>query len=134
MNGEHQLVLTFPSAVTFATAAVTSGAGTVGSTSGSGATALTVNLTGVTNAQTITLTLANVSDGTLTNNVAIQMGVLLGDVTPNGMVNASDVGSAKAGSGQATTAANFRADVTANGVINSSDVGTVKAASGTSLP
>ena len=58
------------------------------------------------------------------------MGVLLGDTTANGTVNSSDIGQAKANSGQTTTSANFRTDVTANGVINSSDIGTVKANSG----
>ncbi len=133
-GNDHKIVLTFPGVVTFDGATLTSGAGSIVGTSGSGTTTVTVDLTGISNAQTIAVTLSNVSDGTLTNNVAVQMGVLLGDVTPNGSVNSSDVGATKSQSGSPTTASNFRADVTANGSINSSDVGTVKAASGTSLP
>ena len=49
------MLVTFANAVTFNSAAVTSGTGTVSSTTGSGTTAVTVNLTGVTNAQTITV-------------------------------------------------------------------------------
>ena len=68
------------------------------------------------------------------NSVAATMNVLLGDTTANGMAYSSDIGQAKANSGQTTTNANFRTDITANGFINSSDIGTVKANSGTSLP
>ena len=56
-TNDYQVVLTFANAVTFNNAAVTTGAGSVSSTSGSGTTTVTVNLTGVTNAQTITVTL-----------------------------------------------------------------------------
>lgn len=69
------------------------------STSGAGTSAITVNLTGVTNIQRLTFTLANVNNGTNTHNVAVPMGVLVGDTTGNGTVNASDVGQAKASSG-----------------------------------
>ncbi len=96
----------------------------------------TVNLTGVNNAQLVTVTLNNIQDttGAMLGTATARMSVLLGDVTPNGVVNSSDVGQTKAGSGNATTNSNFRADVTANGSINSSDVGSVKAKSGTALP
>jgi hypothetical protein len=132
-NGNHQIVVTFPSAVTFDSAAVTSGTGTISSTSGSGTTALTVNLTGVTNAQTITLTLSGVNDGTSTGDVGVRMGVLIGDTTANGSVNSSDISQTKAQSGTATDSSNFRTDVTVNGLINSSDISTVKSKSGTAL-
>jgi hypothetical protein len=133
-NNDYQMLMTFANAVSFNGAAVTSGTGTVSSTSGSGTTALTVNLTGVTNAQTITLTLASVNDGTKTGYVGVRMGVLLGDTTGNGSVNSSDVSQTKAQSGTAANATNFRTDVTVNGLINSSDVSTVKSKSGTALP
>ena len=62
------------------------------------------------------------------------MGVLLGDTTGNGGVNASDVSQVKLQSGQTISGSNFRTDVNANGSINASDVSTVKLRSGTSLP
>jgi hypothetical protein len=78
--------------------------------------------------------LINVTDGSTTANIRVQMGVLLGDTTGNGVVNASDVSQTKLQSGQPITASNFREDVLANGSINASDVSLVKSKSGTALP
>ena len=49
-----------------------------------GSSQITVDLTGVSNAQKIVLTLFGVSDGNNTGNVAIPMGLLLGDTNGNG--------------------------------------------------
>ena len=94
--------------------------------------AFVVNLTGVANAQTITVTLNNVTDsfGQTLPPLNVPMHVLLGDVTGNGSVNSSDVGQVKANVGATLTPTNFRSDVTANGSINSSDISVAKAASG----
>ena len=133
-GNNYQVVFTFPNAVTFAGATVSSGVGSVGSSSGSGTTTATVNLTGVTNAQTIMVTLQGASDGTNTGDVTVSMGVLIGDVTNNGGVTASDVSQTKGQSGQPVTNGNFREDVNASGSINASDISVVKLQSGTSLP
>src|SRR5207237_6269443 len=114
-------------------AAVTSGTGSVSSFSVSGSQ-VTVNLTGVTKAQRITVTLMNVNDGTHMGDVPVSMGVLVGDVNGNAVVNASDVSLTKSQVGQAVTGSNFREDVNANGLINSVDVAQVKANVGTALP
>src|SRR6202011_1727393 len=95
---------------------------------------VTVNLTKVTNAQTLTITLTNVSDGTNTGNVSLPMAVLAGDTTGNGRVNSSDISQTQSQSGQPVTAANFREDVTVNGLINSSDISFVQSQSGMALP
>jgi hypothetical protein len=95
---------------------------------------VTVDLTDVANAQTIMLTLFRVNDGTNGGDVAIPMGVLLGDTTANRSVNASDISQTKAQSRTPVDATNFREDVTANGEINSSDISVVKAQSGSALP
>jgi hypothetical protein len=95
---------------------------------------VTVNLTGVTNAQWITVTLFNVNDGTHMGDVPVSMGVLVGDVNGNVVVNASDVSLTKAQVGQAVSGSNFREDVNANGSINVADVALVKAEVGTALP
>ena len=130
-SGDHKVVVTFAAPVTFTSANVSSG--TVASTSTSGNT-VTVNLTGVPNAQTVTVNLVGVSDGTNTGNIAVPISVLLGDTGGNGSVNSSDIGQTKASSGSVTTALNFRTDVNTNGAINSSDIGLVKSRSGNSLP
>jgi len=95
---------------------------------------VTVDLSGVTNIQTISVTLGSVTDGTTTNDVTVRMSVLAGDTNGNRSVTASDIGETKARSGQAVTAVNFRADVNASGSINASDISVVKSRSGTQLP
>ena len=131
----YQVVLSFASPVTYSSAAVMSGAGSVSSSTGTGTNTVTINLTGVTNAQRVTVTLASVSNGSATNNVAVTMGVLVGDTNGSGGVSATDIGQTRAASGQPVGAANFRLDVNVSGgSINASDIGLVKAGSGSSLP
>ncbi len=130
----HQIVVTFATPVTVDTATITAGSGTVASFTGSGTNTITINLTDVTNAQRLGVTLGNVCDGTVAGDVLIPMGVLGGDTNANGSVNAGDVSQTKGQSGSGATAANFREDVNANGSINAGDVGLVKGKSGTVLP
>jgi hypothetical protein len=133
-SDQHQLVLTFPSAVTVPSASVTSGTASVASITGSGTDTITINLTGVTNAQRITVTLANVTDNINTNDVAIRFGVLVGDATNDGAVNSSDISYVKSKSGSLLNYSSFRADLTVDENINSSDISFVKSKSGTALP
>lgn len=133
-SNDYQVVLTFPSSVTFNGAAVTAGVGTVSGSGGSGTTTVTVNLTGVTNAQRITLTLLNVSNGTNTGDLGVPMGVLVGDTNGDGFVNSGDALQTRNRSGQTTDTTNFRSDVNADGFINSGDTTVVRARSGTFLP
>jgi hypothetical protein len=128
----HQMIFTFADAVTFGGVSVTTGTGNA-TFSVSGAV-VTVDLTGVTNAQTITVTLNNVSDGVNTGNVAVPMGVLSGDTNGNGSVNAGDVAQTKGQSGMAVGTGNFRTDVNASGSISAADVALVKSRSGIALP
>ena len=120
-TNDYQVVFTFANSVTFNSAAVSAGAGSVSSSSGSGTTAVTVNLTGVTNAQRITVTLSGVNNGTGTGDVSVQMGVLVGDTNGDGVVNAGDSTQTKNRSGQPTDGTNFRSDVNEDGTINSGD-------------
>jgi uncharacterized MnhB-related membrane protein len=62
------------------------------------------------------------------------MGVLVGDVNGNAVVNAADVALTKSRVGQLVGMSNFREDVNANGTISSTDVAIVKSDVGTSLP
>ena len=133
-TNDFQVIVTFATAVTFSSAAVNDGAGSVGSVTGNGTTTVTVNLTGVTNAQRITIALFGVDDTMNTGDVGVRMGVLLGDTNGDTTVSVGDVAQTKAQSGQGTDAANFRTDVNVNGTINAGDIGLVKSKSGTSLP
>ena len=96
----------------------------------------TVNLTGVTTAQYVTVTLSNVADsaGNTGNVTGPQMGVLVGDVNANGVVSNTDVSAVKSQVAAPVTASDFRNDVTANGVISNTDVSTTKTQVGTTLP
>src|SRR5207253_10322348 len=132
-TNDYQMIVNFASAVTVESVAVTSGTGSVDSFSVSGSQ-VTINLSGVTNVQRITVTLHNVNDGTSTGDVPVSMGVLVGDVNGNAAVNASDVSLTKSQVGVAVSGSNFREDVNANGTISATDVAQVKAEVGTALP
>jgi hypothetical protein len=89
----------------------------------------------VTDAQIITVNLANVADsgGNVGSIVSASMEVLIGDTTGNAAINSSDIAQTQSQSGQPVTSLNFREDVTANGLINSSDIALVQSKSGTAL-
>jgi hypothetical protein len=93
-----------------------------------------VDLTNVSNAQTLTVNLIGVTGGTRSGNVAIPMSVLIGDTNADGVVNAEDVSETQAQSGKHVTLSNFREDVNADGAIDSTDVILAQSESGTHLP
>ena len=135
--GNYTMMFTFTNNLTsVATAGLTSGTGSVStSTLGPNANQYTVNLTGVTNLQYVTVTLSNVLDAQNNiGNVAGTMGVLIGDTTADAAVNSGDIGQTKSQSGNPVSATNFREDVNADGNLNSADIGLVKSKSGTALP
>jgi hypothetical protein len=132
-TNDYQLIINFATSVTVNGARMICGTGQLSSFSVSGSQ-VTVNLTGVTNAQRIAVNLTNVSDGTNNGDIPVSMGVLVGDVNANSAVNASDVALTKSQVGQPVTTSNFREDVNASGTISSTDVALVKSDVGTSLP
>ncbi|MBA2434212.1 MAG: hypothetical protein H0V54_03835 [Chthoniobacterales bacterium] len=133
-SNNFQVVMTFAAPVTFTGASVSPGTGGVASTSGSGTNQATVNLTGVNNAQTITVNLLGVSAGGAPTDIPVRMSALLGDTTADTAVNSADVSQTKSRSGKVVTGDNFRSDVTIDGNLNSADVALVKSKSGTALP
>lgn len=130
-SDEHQILVNFCTNVSVAS--VTSSCGTVTGTSNSGSQ-VTVNLSGVANAQCCSIVLHGVNNGVTIGDVTVPVCFLLGDVTVNGSVNSSDISATKAQSGALANGTNFRTDVTVNGTINSSDISLVKSKSGTALP
>ena len=74
---------------------------------------MTVNLTGVTDVQKITVTLTGVTNTTaqVLPDTPVSVNMLIGDTNGNKTVNASDVAQTKGQSGVPVTAANFREDV-----------------------
>ena len=133
-GGNHQVVVTFATPVSIGGVSVMSIDGQAGGTLSVNGSVVTVSLSAVANAQTIGITLTNVNNGSNSGDVFVPMGVLLGDTSGNGSVNASDVSLTKLKSGQPVGASNCREDVTVSGSINASDVSSVKLKSGTALP
>jgi CSLREA domain-containing protein len=133
------VILTFPTAVTVGSVSVTpdpkapGATASVSSASVSGSK-VTVNLTGVSNAQRIVVTLSAVSDGINSNDVIVPMGVLLGDTNNNRSVTSNDVSLTQSKVGQAVSKTTFREDVNLDGVLNTTDVNLVQSKVGTKLP
>ncbi|MGI9172775.1 MAG: beta strand repeat-containing protein [Chthoniobacterales bacterium] len=135
-SGDYTLVFNFSNNIASGNASVTGGTGSVSGSPAFAGNTMTVNLTGVTDVQKITVTLSNATDdfGQVLPDTSVSMNVLLGDTTANKRVNASDVGQTKSQSGAPVSATNFREDVTVDGSINASDVGVVKSRSGNNVP
>ena len=135
-GGNPTLVLTCSNYLVSGSASVTTGTGTVsGEPSFSGKT-MTVNLAGVSDMQKLIVTFHNVTDkfSQVLPDTPIAINMLIGDMTGNKSVNASDIVQTKRQSGFSLTSVNFREDVTADGTISASDVILVKSRSGASVP
>jgi dockerin type I repeat protein len=132
-TNDYMLVLTFASNVSMQNATVISGTGSATNFTVLG-NIVTVNLNGITNAQTITVKLTGVSDGTNTSDVEVSMSVLVGDTNGDGFVDAVDTSQTKSQSGNAVSKSDCREDVNVDGFIDSVDTSFVKAESGTTLP
>ncbi len=136
LGGDHTVVVTFANNVVGGSASVTSGMGSVaGSPTFSGNT-MTVNLTGVGNAQTVALNLSNVTDefSQVLADTAVNASFLLGDTNGDRSVNAGDALQTRNRAGQAVNSTNFRSDVNLDGVLNSGDTVIVRGQSGNSVP
>ena len=138
-NGDYELVFTFVNPLTsVGGSSLTTGTGSVSNSmiDPDDAHNYIVNLTGVANAQAITVTLTDVTDsaGNFSSSVSASMGVLIGDTNSDRFTDAVDVSQTKSQSGNAVTNANFREDVNADGFIDSVDAALVKSKSGTALP
>jgi hypothetical protein len=135
--GNHQVVVTFSLPVTVQNVTVTPGAGGSANpnpTFSVNNTQVTINLTGISNAQTLSINLIGVTDGVRSGNVSIPMGVLLGDVSGNGVVSNGDVSLVQTQVAQQVTLSNFRDDVNANGTLSNGDVSITQAQVGQTLP
>ena len=97
---------------------------------------MTVNLTGVADAQDITVNLNGVTDsfGQSLSPAAITLTTLIGDVNGNRSVNGERCRSSEISSNAPVDGSNFRADVNANGSINGTDVALVKASTNHRFP
>jgi hypothetical protein len=130
-SGNHTIVVTFPVTITAVASATCAGNPATTSISGN---QVTVNCTGVPNAQVVTIDLNGVSAGSGSSNVSVPMGVLLGDVNASHRVDAADVSSVRQQTLQTITSSNFRNDINASGRIDAADVSIARQQTLTSIP
>src|SRR5262249_4171627 len=136
-NGDHKIVFTFANPITSVTSAtITNGSGSIASSSIQNTFEYVVDLTGVTNAQRVTITLTGVRDtaGDRTDTLGATGGVPAGHTKADRFVNSADITQTKSQSGAAVNNSNFREDVNTDGLLNSADITLVKSKSGTALP
>ena len=135
--GEHSIVFKFANAIAHVGgAAVTSGNGNVASHGpGSNPTEYVVNLSGVSDDQTLRLTLSAVTDAADNSSpsMTVSIGFLIGDTSGDRTVNAGDAQQTRTRSGEETNASNLRSDVNLDGAVNSGDAFIVRGRSGNSL-
>ena len=133
--GNYTLVFTFSNNLTSGNASVSDGIGNVSGAPVVSGNTIAVNLTGVADAQQITVTLSAVTDSfsQVLADTAVSVNILIGDTTADQTVNSSDVSQTKSQSGLPVTNANFREDVVANGTINSTDISLVKSRSAATI-
>ena len=133
-SGNYTIVLTFDQPVNAGSSSVNSGTGNVGNVSFSGNT-MTVNLTGVSDQQTLAVSTNSVSGpGTLSTSPSVNVGFLIGDVNGDGVVDTGDFNSTRSHSGVTLNNTNFQYDVTVDGFVNAGDAIVVRAKSGDHLP
>lgn len=132
-RGYLTLVFTFSDTLVSANATLDSGIGQIFYESVGGNT-LTVNLRKVANLQTIQVGLDNVTNtsGELLPPTHINLGMLIGDVDQNGVVDRVDVKVTQDAIGQPIEN-NYRKDVATDGVIDRQDLRIVRSAEGNSL-
>ena len=133
VNGTLHLVFTFVQPVISGGAEVTEGTGAVDDVSFSG-DSMTVDLSGVTNAQLLTVEVSGINGTAATDSVTL--GVLLGDVNGDGGVNAQDVTIVRNAVETVSGSPGFnpRTDVNENGGVNAQDVTIVRNAVETVIP
>jgi hypothetical protein len=129
-SGNHDVVVTFTGPATVAAATCDGNAATT-ATSGND---ITVHCTGIPNAKVINVALTGVTVGTVSGNITVPMGVLLGDTNASGRVDSGDVFLVRQQTLQDASPTNFREDVNATGRIDSGDVFIVRQQTLTALP
>lgn len=129
------VVLTFDKPIASANAAVTEGGATAAAPTLSG-NDVNVALSGLVDAQYVTLTLTNVAgtDGSTGGTGVVRIGFLVGDVNQSRVVSLADLGLVNAQLAQPVTAANYLKDVNANGTLTLADKGITNASLTHSLP
>jgi hypothetical protein len=136
--GSYTIAMIFSQPVTSLTATLGLQAGQSGTVVGTAQTpsisgsTVTVNLTGVGDAQRLNLQLSNIQPGSGTASVPIN--ILWGDVKGTGVVSSADYLATRSEEGALLNSTNFQYDINCDGIISSGDALLVRSLSGTFLP
>jgi hypothetical protein len=137
-NNSYQLVYTFNRDVTVqGTATLTQGSANAPTAAlGPQSNQVTVNLTGVANAQHLVVSLNGVQTavGEVVNGASGRLDVLIGDVDSTGRVDGNDVSGVQSHTRQAVSNLNNRFDVNGDGRIDGNDVSATQSKTRTGLP
>lgn len=143
-NNAYTLVFTFDrpvasagnASVTQGTANIATGSDTTTASFGTNANEVRGELTGVTNAQHLTVTLSGVQDtsGDTFAPAPARMDVLLGDVNATGLVDGNDVSGVQGQTRIPVDGTNFKFDVNLSALIDGNDVSVTQSQTRTSLP
>jgi hypothetical protein len=131
----HTIVFTFQNAVmAVGTEAITEGTATIGAVTFSG-NELIVPLSGVTDAQYVTLDVGSVAlAGGGVGAGTVRIGFLVGDVNQNRVVTVADVGLVNAQLAQPVSAGNYLKDINASGAVSVADKAAANANLTNALP
>jgi hypothetical protein len=131
----QSIVFVFDKPVTAGVASITEGSATAAAPTFAG-NEMTVPLTGVSNAQYVTVAVSGVAaaDGGTGGASSVRVGFLLGDVNQSRVVTVADLGLVNAQLSQPVTAANYLKDVNANGTLTVADKGITNGVLTTALP
>ena len=137
-SGNHTLVFTFSNElVSVGAPQVANGVGHVSHGEiGVDKRQYILSLTGVGNAQRLTVSLTNAVDaaGNSSSATPVTLGFLYGDANGDGVINSGDAQQTRNRSGQTTDATTFRSDLNLDGTINSGDATVVRSRSGQFIP
>jgi hypothetical protein len=137
-SGNYTMFFVFDRNIVSATATVSNGVGSISGGPSFQNRIVTVNLTGVADAQYLSVLLSNIVDGSgqAIPDASATTGFLIGDVNGDGTVNSGDVQQVRSRSGETVdsfTPASYRCDLNGDGTINSGDAFIVRAKSGNTL-
>ena len=134
-HSDHSIVVAFARDLASGSAAVTSGSGAIVAAPSISSDTMTIDLTGVVDAQTLTLTLSDLIDttGRAMPETTLRVSFLFGDANGDAAVNSADVIQLRNRFGHAIDNTNFPFDVNVDGSINAADSTIVRAASGKSI-
>ena len=132
VNNGIQIVATFDQAISGGTATITGGTATISGTPTVSGSTMSVKITGLADAQAVTLTLSNIVNAgneTLATAV-IPFRTLFGDINGDGALTASDINLCRGAISNAVAinTGNFRSDLNLDAAFNATDVNLLRQA------